>query len=84
MKECQIMLICVDVLIWKVYVNDLGVPRIYVADTNNHIIRKLNYQTGRTVTVAGSPRTAGTEIKSATWHWNFQKKDSSGKDLSVS
>lgn len=32
---------------------------IYVADTNNHCLRRLNYNTGRTETIAGSPRTRG-------------------------
>merc|ERR1740121_893271 len=32
---------------------------IYVADTNNHCIRRLNYNSGRTSTIVGYPKTAG-------------------------
>jgi len=32
---------------------------IYVADTNNHCIRRLNYNSGRTSTIVGYPKAAG-------------------------
>merc|ERR1719158_346887 len=32
---------------------------IYVADSNNHCIRRLSYQSGRTVTIAGTPKVHG-------------------------
>jgi len=32
---------------------------IFVADTNNHCVRRLNFTTGRTATIVGSPRMAG-------------------------
>lgn len=60
---------------------------IYVADTNNHCVRRLYFSTGRTTTIAGSPGSAGlvdgTSIRSRFRFPMSLGLDSEGRNLLV-